>query len=129
MTTDNRTPNPCDPGSGGQESLPTPAAEAGSPRGDATCNRVDQMELVRVGLFVVLEIATGFKDSGVPLLDLMVQGCPGLILAMDTYESAKDGDFRSYASPMIDQSIRHALANQARAIRLIAEQAEDFRIE
>ena len=59
-----------------------------------------------------------YKDFGLPLLDLISEGNIGLIKAVERFDPAKGGKLSTYAAWWIKQSIKRALANQSKTIRL-----------
>jgi RNA polymerase primary sigma factor len=67
---------------------------------------------------LVVRIARDFEGFGLPLLDLINEGNVGLMRAVDTFDPAKGGKFSTYGSWWIKQSIRRALANQVKMVRL-----------
>jgi RNA polymerase primary sigma factor len=65
-----------------------------------------------------VKIAHDYKDFGLPLLDLISEGNIGLIKAVERFDPAKGGKLSTYAAWWIKQSIKRALANQSKTIRL-----------
>jgi len=59
-----------------------------------------------------------YKDFGLPLLDLISEGNIGLIKAVERFDPRKGGKLSTYAAWWIKQSIKRALANQSKTIRL-----------
>jgi RNA polymerase primary sigma factor len=59
-----------------------------------------------------------YKDFGLPLLDLISEGNMGLIKAVERFDPRKGGKLSTYAAWWIKQSIKRALANQSKTIRL-----------
>jgi RNA polymerase primary sigma factor len=75
-------------------------------------------ELVRANLRLVVKIARDFANVGLPLLDLISEGNIGLMKAVKRFDPAKGGKMSTYGSWWIKQSIKRALANQSKTIRL-----------
>ncbi len=75
-------------------------------------------ELVRANLRLVVKIAREYSNFGVPLLDLISEGNIGLMKAAKRFNPEKGSKLSTYASWWIKQSIRRALANQSKTIRL-----------
>jgi RNA polymerase primary sigma factor len=69
-------------------------------------------------LGLVQSIASRYRDLGLPLDDLVQEGTLGLLEAVDRYDSDRGGDFASYARFRVRRSIRNALTDQSRLIRL-----------
>jgi len=82
-----------------------------------------RVELIRSNLRLVVKIAHDFKGRGLPLLDLISEGNIGLMLAVKKFDPSKGAKLSSYAAWWIKQSMRRALANQARTIRIPAQSA------
>ncbi len=66
----------------------------------------------------MVKIAHDYSNYGVPLLDLINEGNIGLMKAVERYDPAKGAKLSVYAAFWIKQSIRRALANQGKTIRL-----------
>ena len=79
--------------------------------------------LIRSNLRLVVKIAHDFKGLGLPLLDLISEGNIGLMRAVEKFDPMKGAKLSSYAAWWIKQSMRRALANQARTIRIPVQSA------
>lgn len=80
-------------------------------------------KLIRSNLRLVVKIAHDFKGLGLPLLDLISEGNIGLMRAVEKFDPSKGAKLSSYAAWWIKQSMRRALANQARTIRIPVQSA------
>jgi len=74
--------------------------------------------MIRSNLRLVVKIAHDYKDFGLPVLDLISEGNIGLIKAVERFDPEKGGKLSTYAAWWIKQSIKRALANQSKTIRL-----------
>lgn len=79
--------------------------------------------LINANLRLVVKIAHDFKGLGLPLTDLISEGNIGLMRAVEKFDPAKGAKFSSYAAWWIKQSMRRALANQSRTIRIPVQSA------
>ncbi|MCF7854161.1 MAG: RNA polymerase sigma factor RpoD/SigA [Candidatus Pacebacteria bacterium] len=82
-----------------------------------------RQKLIRSNLRLVVKIAHDFKGLGLPLVDLISEGNIGLMRAVDKFDPNKGAKFSSYAAWWIKQSMRRALANQSRTIRIPVQSA------
>src|SRR6202046_3269581 len=74
--------------------------------------------MIRANLRLVVKIAHDYANLGLPLLDLVSEGNIGLMKAGERVDPAKGGKLSTYAAWWIKQSIKRALANQSKTIRL-----------
>lgn len=81
-------------------------------------NKAARDHMISANLRLVVKIAMDYKDFGLPLLDLISEGNIGLIKAVERFDPRKGGKLSTYAAWWIKQSIKRALANQSKTIRL-----------
>ncbi|NBV23775.1 MAG: RNA polymerase sigma factor RpoD/SigA [Proteobacteria bacterium] len=74
--------------------------------------------MIRANLRLVVKIAREYEGLGLPLLDLINEGNIGLMKAVERFDPAKGGKLSTYGAWWIKQSIRRALTNQSKTIRL-----------
>jgi RNA polymerase primary sigma factor len=74
--------------------------------------------MIRANLRLVVKIAREYEGLGLPLLDMINEGNIGLRKAVERFDPAKGGKLSTYGSWWIKQSIRRAIANQSKTIRL-----------
>jgi RNA polymerase primary sigma factor len=102
----------------GQVKLLTPQEEidlaARIKRGDKRARE----QMIKANLRLVVKIAHDYEGLGLPLLDLINEGNIGLMKAVERFDPAKGGKLSTYGSWWIKQSIKRALANQSKTIRL-----------
>jgi RNA polymerase primary sigma factor len=76
--------------------------------------------MVKANLRLVVNIARGYLGKGLNLEDLIEEGNLGLMRAVEGFDSMMDTRFSTYASYWIKQSIRRAVMNNGKPIRLPA---------
>ena len=81
-------------------------------------------QLVSANLRLVVSIAREYAGRGVPLLDLIQEGCIGLLSAAKKYDYTRQCRFATYAALWIRQSITRYLENHSSIIRVPAHTAE-----
>ena len=91
--------------------------------GSETSHDEARSTLIKANLRLVVKIAHDFKGLGLPLLDLISEGNLGLMRAVEKFDPIKGAKFSSYAAWWIKQSMRRALANQSRTIRIPVQSA------
>lgn len=90
--------------------------------GEGDVRARDQM--VRANLRLVVNIARGYTGKGLALQDLIEEGNLGLLRAVEGFDPAIGTRFSTYASYWIKQSIKRALINSAKTIRIPAYMVE-----
>jgi len=74
--------------------------------------------MIKANLRLVVKIARDYSNLGLPLLDLISEGNIGLMKAVERFDPAKGGKLSTYSAWWIKQSIKRAMANQSKTIRL-----------
>ena len=83
-------------------------------RGDTAARN----HMIQANLLLVVKIAGDYNNFGLPLMDLISEGNIGLVKAVERFDPDKGGKLSTYAAWWIKQSIKRALANQGKTIRL-----------
>src|SRR5437899_10078612 len=81
-------------------------------------------QMVRANLRLVVNIARGYAGKGLALQDLIEEGNLGLLRAVEGFDPNMNTRFSTYASYWIKQSIKRALVNTAKTIRIPAYMVE-----
>jgi RNA polymerase primary sigma factor len=102
----------------GQVPLLTPEEEIGLAARIKKGDREARTLMIKANLRLVVKIAHDYVNLGLPLLDLVSEGNIGLMKAVERFDPAKGGKLSTYAAWWIKQSIKRALANQSKTIRL-----------
>jgi RNA polymerase primary sigma factor len=102
----------------GQIQLLTPQEEIDLAARIKKGDREARTLMIKANLRLVIKIAHDYVHLGLPLLDLVSEGNIGLMKAVERFDPAKGGKLSTYAAWWIKQSIKRALANQSKTIRL-----------
>jgi RNA polymerase primary sigma factor len=76
--------------------------------------------MIRANLRLVVNLARSYMGKGLDLQDLIEEGNLGLLRAIEGFDPSMNTRFSTYASYWIKQSIRRALVNSAKTIRIPA---------
>jgi RNA polymerase primary sigma factor len=102
----------------GQVKLLTPAEEIVLAKRIKRGDQRAREEMIKANLRLVVKIARDYDGMGLPLLDLINEGNIGLMKGVERFDPKKGAKLSTYASWWIKQSIKLALGNQAKTIRL-----------
>jgi len=83
-------------------------------KGDAEARE----RMINSNLRLVVTIAHDYANLGVPLLDLISEGNIGLTKAVERFDPTKGAKLSTYAMWWIKQSMKRALADQSKTIRV-----------
>src|ERR1700746_3119116 len=102
----------------GQTPLLTPQEEVDLAARIKKGDREAETLMIKANLRLVVKIARDYANLGLPSFDLISEGNIGLMKAVERFDPAMGGKLSTYAAWWIKQSIKRALANQAKTIRL-----------
>lgn len=108
----------------GREKLLTPDEEVQLARRIKRGDKAARERMITANLRLVVKIATDYANMGLPLTDLISEGNIGLMKAVERFDPKKGGKLSTYAVWWIKQSIKRALANQSKMIRVPVHQGE-----
>jgi RNA polymerase primary sigma factor len=74
--------------------------------------------MINSNLRFVVTIAQDYANLGLPLLDVISEGNIGLMIAVDRFDPSRGAKLSTYAAWWIRQTIKRALSNQGKTIRL-----------
>src|SRR5438132_2238936 len=83
-------------------------------------NSVARDHMVRANLRLVVNIARGYTGKGLGMQDLVAEGNLGLMRAVEGFDPSMNTRFSTYASYWIKQSIKRAVINTGKTIRIPA---------
>jgi len=98
--------------------LLTPQEEVDLARRIQKGDEAAREHMIRANLRLVIKIAREYEDYGLPLLDLVNEGNIGLMRAVERFDPDRGAKLSTYAAWWIKQSIKRALSNQSKSIRL-----------
>ncbi len=114
----------------GQVKLLTPQEEIALARRIRRGDKQAREQMIKANLRLVVKIARDYDGLGMPLLDLINEGNIGLMKGVERFDLRKGAKLSTYASWWIKQSIKRALANQSKTIRLpvhVVDKVADIR--
>jgi RNA polymerase primary sigma factor len=102
----------------GRTPLLTPGQEIELARKIQDGDRQARELMISANLRLVVTIARDYVDYGLPLLDLISEGNIGLMKAVERFDPSKSAKLSTYAVWWIRQTIKRAISNQSKVVRL-----------
>jgi RNA polymerase primary sigma factor len=88
--------------------------------------RQARKRMIQANLRLVVSVAKGHIDWGVPLLDLIQEGNIGLMQAVRKFDHRRGCKFSTYAIPWIWQAVNRAANEQGRIVHLPGHVVDDL---
>jgi RNA polymerase primary sigma factor len=107
--------------------LLTVAQEIALARRIAKGDQRARQTMIESNLRLVLKIAKGYADCGLPMSDLVQVGNEGLMAAVERFRPDKGAKLSTYAQFWIRQRIRRALTEQTRCVKIPAGTSQNIR--
>lgn len=105
--------------------LLTPEEEKELSRLVAAGDEVARYRLITANLRLVVKIAKGYVNRGVPFMDLIAEGNIGLMKGVEKFRAEKNCRFSTYGSWWIKQAIERAVFKHGRTVRVPVHVMED----
>jgi len=102
----------------GRVKLLTPAEELELAERVQRGDQEAREHMIKANLRLVVKIARDYEGLGLPLLDLVSEGNIGLMKGVERFQPTKGAKLSTYVAWWIKHSIKRALANQSKTIRL-----------
>ena len=107
--------------------LLTPQEEISFSRRSRAGNQRARKRLIECNLRLVVSVAKKYRGMGLPFEDLIQEGNPGLVGAVEKFDPDRGFRFSTYATWWIGQAVVRAVADKARTIRVPMHMGEKLR--
>lgn len=75
---------------------------------------------------IIIKIAKKFSGQGVPLEDLVQEGCDGFLHAVDLFDLSRGFKLSTYAHRWIEQRVRRAIENKSKMAKIPSNKLADI---